>query len=262
MAMDQEPTIWARIWDYAWALLPYWWLIVAGGVLAVEPMIEAFVPRNWQEPINNYWPKERRHQHFRVASVIALFVASFLAFDDVSTRNRSLTADLAKTNGELQEMTQERDKALAEKNTTAQQELPAQQTKYVCTTSVAAKSSGHYAMLVEFGVKGFMSNGFAAVIAIDQPITKAFSWEGEPLRTDVPSEMAGMYIMSLSKIEGNVYRRSFESPDITPQKSEYIYVEAEKPFNVQGVRFLEDFDALSDQIKANTLGATYQTCPR
>jgi hypothetical protein len=109
ITVEAEPSFVARIFDFGLALLPYWWLLVPGGVLVVEPMIETFVPQPWKDPIDQRWPKETRHRNFRLASVAALLVASFLAFDDVSTRNRALQKDVNQANGKLDEARRKRD---------------------------------------------------------------------------------------------------------------------------------------------------------
>jgi hypothetical protein len=135
-------------------------------------------------------------------------------------------------------------------------------TKYVCSTSITAKNADHFATLFEFGVREFSTNGFAGAVAIDQPISSATSWQGEPLRTDIPPNMTTVETQSSEQIEGQVYRHSFASPNVTPQRSEYFYIEAKKPFNVRRVLFLEDFDAMADQVKANKMASTYVVCPR
>jgi hypothetical protein len=88
--METEPSIFAKLYEFGWALLAYWWVLVPGGIFAVEPMMEAFISPSHKETVDKYWPKAKRHRHFRWLSFIALAVASFLAFDDVNTRSRAL----------------------------------------------------------------------------------------------------------------------------------------------------------------------------
>jgi len=90
-------------------MLSYWWLLVPGGVLVVEPIIETFAPQSWKERIDKRWPKETRHKNFRWASVAALLIASFFAFDDVSTRNRALQKEIHRATGERDEARSQRD---------------------------------------------------------------------------------------------------------------------------------------------------------
>jgi hypothetical protein len=92
--MEAEPSYVTRIFDFWGALLSYWWLLVPGGVLVVEPIIETFAPQSWKECIDQRWPKATRHKNFRWASVAALLIASFFAFDDVNTRNRALQKEI------------------------------------------------------------------------------------------------------------------------------------------------------------------------
>src|SRR5205823_4071125 len=103
MAMETEPALATRIWEFGWALVPYWWLVASSVIFAVEPMIEGLFGGQWKDRIEKYWPKGRRHSHFRWASIAALLVASFWAFDDVNVRNRALLRDVAKVSGERDE---------------------------------------------------------------------------------------------------------------------------------------------------------------
>jgi hypothetical protein len=110
--VEAETPLLARISDFGLALLPYWWLLVTGGVLLVEPMIETLVPQAWKNTVDQRWSKETRHKNFRWASVGALLIASFLAFDDISTRNRVLQRDLVQATRERDEAKRERDEII------------------------------------------------------------------------------------------------------------------------------------------------------
>lgn len=108
--MDNDPGFLSRIFDFGWALLPHWWLLATGFIFAVEPMIEALVPTKWRGAVNRHWSKETRHLHFRWASLLAVLVASFLAFDDVSNRNRTLQSSVTTVTGERDEARRQRDR--------------------------------------------------------------------------------------------------------------------------------------------------------
>lgn len=108
--MDNDPGFLSRLFDFGWALLPYWWLLVTGFIFAVEPMIEALLPGNWREAVNRHWSKEKRQLHFRWASLMAVLIASFLAFDDVSKRNRALQTSVTTVIGERDEARRQRDR--------------------------------------------------------------------------------------------------------------------------------------------------------
>jgi hypothetical protein len=88
--LESEPSLLARIWDFGSALLPYWWALVASIIFAVEPMIEGLLRPSWKDYIDQHWPRDKRHTHFRWAAAAALLIASFFAFDDVNKRNREL----------------------------------------------------------------------------------------------------------------------------------------------------------------------------
>lgn len=92
--MDQEPGLSARVYEFIAALAPYWWAIVAGGLFGVEPMLEPFLGPRFKEWSDSKFSKDDRHRIFRWAAVICIFVAGFLAFDDVNKRNRDLQKTL------------------------------------------------------------------------------------------------------------------------------------------------------------------------
>jgi len=69
------------------------------------------VPSLWQKRLEKWWPKNRRIVHFRIASVVALLLASFLAYDDVSQRYRQAEIDLATERGLKKAAIDERDQA-------------------------------------------------------------------------------------------------------------------------------------------------------
>jgi len=98
--MNDDPNFFARFYEFAVALIPYWWLLVSSGLFAVEPMIEGVIPTKWKTVINKQWPKKLRHKHFRLAAVAALLLSSFFAFDDVNTRSRVLQREVTRLTGE------------------------------------------------------------------------------------------------------------------------------------------------------------------
>jgi hypothetical protein len=90
LSMENEPSFWTRLYEFGWSFWPYWWALAAGGIFALEPMMESYLRPDQKVWLDYRWPKDARQRHFRWASIVAILVASFLAFDDVSTRSRSL----------------------------------------------------------------------------------------------------------------------------------------------------------------------------
>lgn len=134
--------------------------------------------------------------------------------------------------------------------------------KYVCTTIVTPISPDTYGVIVEFGMRKGSTSGFAGAVFIDQKITTHKSWGTGPLRTDI-ADQGGVYVSASNSIERDqIYRVSFSSPDISAHRSEYFYVGSDKPFNIKGILFLEDFNALSDPLKADQLAKSFSNCPR
>jgi hypothetical protein len=87
--MGVDSSIWSRIYEFGWALVAYWWILVPGGLLSLEPMMESFLHPSWKARLDRRWPKETRYRHFRWGATLAILIASFLAFDDLNTRTRT-----------------------------------------------------------------------------------------------------------------------------------------------------------------------------
>jgi hypothetical protein len=98
--MEAEPSIWIRLYDFGWSLLPYWWILAPGGIFALEPMMESFLKEGVLTRLNQSWPKTTRRRHFRVASIVAMFLSCFLAFDDLGTKYRATQKALNSVTGE------------------------------------------------------------------------------------------------------------------------------------------------------------------
>jgi hypothetical protein len=133
--------------------------------------------------------------------------------------------------------------------------------KYVCSAIVTAQSQGKYAALLEFGVRGGPTSGFAATIQIDQKISSAFQWRTSPLRTDVPANHGGVTFDMTHEIKDNIFNLSFSQPSLSPTLSEYVYIESENPFHITGVLFLENFNIINDPVTANALAKNIQEVP-
>jgi hypothetical protein len=223
----------------------YFWLL--GLLFMIEPALDCCV-QSYREWADKYVSRKLRTRLSIGVSIAAAFIACFLAFPDQCDATIQANNEKNTTIGERVEARRQ----LTEKVVPPpRQPTSPEVVKYICATAISAQTPDHSAILFEFGIRGGSSNGFAGLVAIDQPISKALSWLGAPLRTDISPNTAALYTISKDQITGESYRRSFASPQLTPQKSEYIYIEAEKSFNLRAVAFLEDFDALQDQIKAN-----------
>ncbi len=105
--MENTPGFLARLYDFGWGLLTYWWLLVPGGLFAIQPLIETYLPESWWKTApEKRISHETRRRLFRWASLIALFIASFLVYDDQS---RAL-------HGEIRRITAERNQALLQRD--------------------------------------------------------------------------------------------------------------------------------------------------
>lgn len=134
--------------------------------------------------------------------------------------------------------------------------------KYVCTTSLPA-GEGKKALLVEFGVRRGQTEGFYGEVHFATPYEKKEAWVGAPLRTDKQEGMLVQMSRTVQeKRDHTAYVESFVSPVITPHRSYYLYFEANQLPELKGVAFIEDPQALSDQLRANMLAKQVEQCPR
>ncbi|MBZ0148497.1 MAG: hypothetical protein K8F62_13290 [Pseudorhodoplanes sp.] len=92
-----------RAFDFLWALWGYWYLLVTGVIFVTEQFIETFFPIRFKEWLNKWWRKDNRPRHFRWAAGVAVLLACFLAFDDVSQQLQKTQTDLSKITGERDE---------------------------------------------------------------------------------------------------------------------------------------------------------------
>jgi hypothetical protein len=134
--------------------------------------------------------------------------------------------------------------------------------KYVCTNLITARTPGRHAAIIEFGVRGGTTSGFAASIQINRNISNALEWRASPLRTDLPPSIGGVTFDATHEIKQNVFKLSFSQPSLSPFQSEYVYIESENQFQILNVLYLENFNVLGDAITANALAKEYKPCPR
>ena len=212
------------------------WLLT-GGPFLVENIIKRVKP-SWIQWLDKKIPAAIRLRIEIGIMLIAVFIAGFLAWRD---EHRARLA-------------------LAENHRAEPTSAP--QKKYVCATTISAANANNHAMLFEFGVRGFTKNGVVVLIAIDQKILTARYWEASALRTDIAPLGSSSHGTLSHSTENNIYRLQFANPSLSQSQSEYVYIESEQLFNVIQVLFLEDINALSDQVKANKMASTYDTCPR
>jgi hypothetical protein len=91
ICMD-DPSFWSRIYEFGAALFGYWWALVAGGLFAIEPMIEPLLGQRTKYFLDK-WSLNTRKNILRSLSVVAILLASFLAFDNVNSRLRNVTRE-------------------------------------------------------------------------------------------------------------------------------------------------------------------------
>jgi hypothetical protein len=131
--------------------------------------------------------------------------------------------------------------------------------KYVC--KVSENYNGRYGYLIEFGVKKAPTDGLVVSITLSEPITSAKHWGNAPLHTDI-QETEGTYTNQKDVMHVIFYEFSFSSPSITPERSEYAYVESQKPSKVLQVLYLDNFWQASGAMQEAVAGTEYGNCPR
>ena len=141
---------------------------------------------------------------------------------------------------------------------------PKSQNKYVCAATVSPRTPGRYAMLFEFGVKEKSTSGLGASIVLSRSYIDTVYWQGGPLRTDMPPDTASVYFMiSENRDKQNgVFALKYQSPDVTPERSAYVYIDSDQPFEIRKIFFLEDFQAFNEPLKADSMANEFGPCPR
>jgi hypothetical protein len=82
-----DPSFIARVLDFVVAVLGHWFVWVTGVPFVIEQGLPYF-PERITAWVDAKWPRDRRHHILRWVCVLGLVVASFQAYDDVSTRLR------------------------------------------------------------------------------------------------------------------------------------------------------------------------------
>jgi hypothetical protein len=82
-----DPSFIARVWEFLWAVVSNFWLLLTGTILVIEQVFEFLVPGVWRR-IEARYPKGKRRSFLLWCALGAFVVASFQAFDDVNVRLR------------------------------------------------------------------------------------------------------------------------------------------------------------------------------
>lgn len=138
------------------------------------------------------------------------------------------------------------------------------QNDYVCATRVPGNTPGEYGILIEFGVLKKATTGFAAYVGLSGHYSLVEHWGGQPLRTDLQTAY-GIYTDTMEHKGKTSYTVRFDSPNITPERSEYIFFVSKQQLTIEHVLFLSNVYLLGDPMaegKANKEAATFGPCPR
>lgn len=141
--------------------------------------------------------------------------------------------------------------------------LPVAGGKYVCATIVAAQNPDMRALLVEFGIRGRSSQGLAVKIVTAGKLAFASHWDGPSLRTELQTKVGGSSWQGISENRSDYsYQLQFNWPPISPDASEYVYLEAEEQPVISDIFFLDNIYELRDEARAAKTAYDYAACPR
>ena len=100
------------------------------------------------------------------------------------------------------------------------------------TWNVEPVGTGKHAIVVEFGVCMQRSKGLHVEVDAGVQYVTSKDWFGPPNMPKVPSRPGGPFFNSSLRRQPPIYTRKFQEPDITPEKSYYLYLEADVPLRI------------------------------
>jgi len=109
-------------------------------------------------------------------------------------------------------------------------------------TQINPIGTGRHGLIVEFGVRVSPSEGLHVGIDVGARYTEVKQWFGKPNTPVVPPDPGGVFSNSAERREPPIYARKFSSPGLNSTRSYYWYFEANEPFNVKEVQFLDYYD--------------------
>lgn len=105
-------------------------------------------------------------------------------------------------------------------------------------TLVPAETAGKHAIIIEFGVKISPTEGLHIGIDLGAKYSAVKTWFAIP-NSQVIGNGSGMYTMHSERQAPPIYERKFQSPSVTSTTSFYCYFEADTPFTIGHIRFLD-----------------------
>lgn len=98
---------------------------------------------------------------------------------------------------------------------------------------------GRHALVMEFGVSMTRVQGLHVEVDLGANYVHSQDWFGPPNLPRIPSRPGGPFFDSSLRRQPPIYTRRFRAPEITPQQSYYLYVEANEPLVVRRRMFLD-----------------------
>lgn len=123
--------------------------------------------------------------------------------------------------------------------------------RYVCVTPIKYPFNGKspFGLLFEFGVFNAPTNPFVGAFTLNEAVNvdQIDHWVGVPLRTNKQNTAPDYTGLIREHPNGpNTYAEKFESPNITPFQSYYIYIEGSMNMRYPVANYLNDWRLVND----------------
>jgi hypothetical protein len=112
----------------------------------------------------------------------------------------------------------------------------------VRTYNVPSKTSGNFALVIEFSVRISPTEGLHVGVDVGTKYSSVLEWFGPPNNPTPPAAIGGAYTNSAERREPPIFARKFSTPGVTSTKSYYLLFECSQPFAVKEVQYLDSFD--------------------
>lgn len=85
--------LFARIWEFATAVLTLWTAWVTGVPFVIEQGLP-YLPESWRQWLDQRWPEEGRYPVLKKVAIAGLALACFQAFDNINTKYKETDSKL------------------------------------------------------------------------------------------------------------------------------------------------------------------------
>lgn len=190
-------------YEYISAVVRYWWVLVPGGVLAVEPAIE-YLWEGYSKWLDQYVSKEKRRRVILAISFLLIFYAGFLAWRDEHVKMEEASARVVK----LQALLDARGESALQKELEATKTQLAELQKQVTPRRLGEEEKGDMVKALaasgSFSVTvSYLSDAESSAYALDfLSVLKRAAWQvSGPLLAMNSEPMPGVWIITRDQHE-------------------------------------------------------------